>query len=160
VSAPTQQVGHTQGRHIASLFNKCHFAAAPAASLLTEAGTAAAGRSTEGRATRRGSIPTMPGNAGLRTVSIPSGSPSGGGQRAGSMSQANGSGSLDSAPRSGRRSGSRDASHDGSVAAVPAASLSEEQLQALALEYKNLALEIKDFEALDLQVGCRHPSQW
>ena len=95
----------------------------------------------------------MPGNAGLRTVSIPPGSPSGGGLRAGAMSQANGSGSLDGALRSGRRSASRDASHDGSVAAVPAASLSEEQLQALALEYKNLALEIKDFEALDLQVG-------
>lgn len=101
---------------------------------------------------RRGSIPTMPGSAGLRTVSIPLGSsPSGSGSlRTGSVPHINGgdsSAASDSGSRHHRR-GSRDGAK---AAAAVAAPLSEEQLQALALEYRNLALEIRDFQALDLQ---------
>lgn len=100
----------------------------------------------------------MPGNAGLRTVSILSGSPGSGGLRTGSMTHANGGGSvasekgsaLEGGPRSGRRSSSR----DGGATAAPIAALSAEQLQALGLEYRNLVLDIRDFEALDLQVGA------
>lgn len=103
---------------------------------------------------RRGSIPTMPGSAGLRTVSIPlSSSPSGSGSlRAGSVPHINGgdgSAASDSGSRHHRR-GSRDGAK---AAAAVAAPLSEEQLQALALEYRNLALEIRDFQAADLQVA-------
>lgn len=127
-----------------------------------ELGLDGAGRLTsDGRgATRRGSIPTMPGNAGLRTVPISSGSPGSSGLRTRSLPHTNGGGSvasdkacgaLEAGARGNRRSGSRDGGGGGGA---PAAPLSEEQLQALVLEYRNLALDLRDFEALDLQVGC------